>query len=215
MITFEQIYELEPYIRKCCSNICDDKYRVDEAIADTYLWLCERDNKSGLDFLDWKGQPNKHYLRLIAQSKLLDRIKYDKRRKQREQITAHEPIELFDSDWEELEQSEPYIDAVNLVQIINEEPRYYQELIKLVYFRKVKQKDLSELLDIPYITLKQDVRKARESIKARFEERPKQESHERRRSLKRRLNQVSLLRLVQNTPAQQLTTQRLRISETQ
>ena len=171
MITFEQIYELEPYIRKCCHTVCDDNYRVDEAISDMYLWLCEKHAERGLDFLDWKGKPNKHYLRLIARSKLLDRIKYDNRRKNREQIVSEQDVELFDTDRQEFETSEPYIDAVNLIQIINEEPRYNQELIKLVYFRKIKQKELSELLEIPYITLKQDVRKARESIKARFEER--------------------------------------------
>lgn len=135
-----------------------------------YLWLCENNIKrNGLDFLEWKGQPNKHYLRRIAASKLLDAIKYDKRRKAREQIVAKSEVELFDYDEPEREESEPYVDAVTLVAAINEEDDYNRELIKLVYFKKLKQKKLAELLDIPYITLKQDVRKARQSIKEKFD----------------------------------------------
>ena len=171
MITFEQIIELEPYIRKCCYNICPDKDRIDDAIQSMYSWLCENNSKrNGLDFLDWKGQPNKHYLRRIASSKLLDALKYDKRRKAREQIVAKSETQLFDFDEPEREESEPYVDAVTLVSAINEEPEYNRELLKMVYFgKKIKQKKLAELLDIPYITLKQDVKKARESIKDKFE----------------------------------------------
>ena len=87
-----------------------------------------------------------------------------------EQIVAKSETQLFDFDEPEREESEPYVDAVTLVSAINEEPEYNRELLKMVYFgKKIKQKKLAELLDIPYITLKQDVKKARESIKDKFE----------------------------------------------
>lgn len=176
MITMEQIIELEDSLRNYCLSIHPSRDRADEAIQTTYLWLCERSKKNRdaglpeLDFLNYKGQPNHHYLRLMVRSKLIDGVRSDKRREEREhQYARPESSHNDESEYEYTENdSQPYLDAITLVEAINKEGRYNRELLKLVYFKKMKQKDLAEELGIPYISLKRDVKAARESIKKTF-----------------------------------------------
>ena len=173
MIKMEQIISLEDMLRSYCISIHPSKDRADDAIQLMYLWLCERSKKNRdaglpeLDFLDYKGQPNHHYLRLLVRSRLIDGVRSDKRRGEREQGYAGMMLDDQGTETDEGE-SQHYLDAITLVEAINKEKRYNRELLKLVYFKKIKQKDLAIMLDVPYITLKKDVREARESIKRTF-----------------------------------------------
>lgn len=165
MITIDQILSLETYLRGCCGKITKDQSEIDDAIQDTFLWICEQQRKRGLDFLDYNGEPNTYYLRMLAVHKLLYARRCDKKRKERELESELQT----EAGYVEPEKPEPYLCAAQLVQAINEEEPYERELLKLVYFGKQKQKDIARALDIPYQTIIYDIKKARERIKAKVE----------------------------------------------
>ena len=149
----------EGYMRTCVSQYTDDPEMINDAIQETYLWLCEQQRKRTLDFLNWKGEPNKHYLRMIATSKVLDAMKYQKRRRQREEV-FHGHLEAIDQAYEE-----GVDDGVSCSEVMEELDEYHRGLLTLVYERKWTQKKLSKELNIPYVTIKSDVKKAREHFK--------------------------------------------------
>jgi RNA polymerase sigma factor (sigma-70 family) len=161
MITIQHVMDLEAYLRVCCAEICNNKELINDSIQDTYLYILERERADGLDFLEWKGKANKHYLRMLATHKLLMRLRSDSRR-----VARNEQYMGLHGEFEHLESEHDHNVRAGLVlDGIDELEPYSRELIKLVYFRKTKQKDLAEALELPYITIKRDVKKARELIR--------------------------------------------------
>lgn len=157
----QHVMDLEKYLRVCCAEICNNGQLIDDSIQDTYLYILERERADGLDFLEWKGKANKHYLRMLATHKLLMRLRSDGRReaRNREYIELHGEFEHQESEHDH------NIKAGLVMDGIDELDPYQRELLKLVYFRKIRQKDLADALEIPYITIKRDVKQARELIR--------------------------------------------------
>tara|TARA_R100001530_G_scaffold91917_2_gene63899 strand:- start:152 stop:667 length:516 start_codon:yes stop_codon:yes gene_type:complete len=165
VITLEDVRTLEKYMRVCCADICNNKQLIDDAIQNTYLYLLERQQSDGLEFLEWNGKANKHYLRRVATSQLLMALRTDQRRERRnrEYVQLHGEFEHIESKVDHNVKANQILDALETL------PPYDRELLKLVYFRKVTQKSLSNALEIPYTTIKQDVKRARETIRKKVD----------------------------------------------
>ena len=162
----QQIIECEYYLRQCCGKITSDQTKIDDAIQEAYLWLLERERTTGLEFLNYNGEPNKFYLRLLAVDKLRYRLRSDRKRTERD----HESALQHKFDYEEPKEPESYACAAEAAKAILEQEPYDRELLKLVYYAKIKQKDLAETLGIPYTTLKKDVKEARERVREKINE---------------------------------------------
>lgn len=171
-ISIHDVMKWEGYMRTCCHQICTDQYYVDEAIQQTYLYLLERKQREGLEFLEWKGQPNKHYLRLVATSQLLYILRTESRRNQRENKVGNERREelLHEARQTFNQEHDSYVGHNDLLRAIQEQEPYDREILKLVYFRSFSQKQISQETQIPYQTLLKDVKDAREKVKQHIKE---------------------------------------------
>lgn len=173
-ITIQDVMQWEGYMRKCLHELTTDNFYIDEAIQQTYLYLLERADMQGLEFIEWKGKPNISYLRMLSRSQLFYILRTESRRRKRELFVGerwedYEPPADPDTPPESDEEFRPC--HKELIESIESLAPYDRELLKLVYLHKQSQKDISDAANIPYQTLLKDVSEARKKIKKEINKR--------------------------------------------
>ena len=159
-LTMQDVLKYHGFMFKIALNYTNDKQLAEDAVQESYLYLCEQQRIRGLDFLEYKGKANTHYLSMLARSKCLNLVRSERRRNEREQSYGNDYLRDQHSE-SQAQEYDPYLAKRHMVDSLEKIEPYYRELLKLVYFRKIKQNELAQILEVPYQTIKNDVKQAR------------------------------------------------------